>query len=103
MTTLETTVGTTGADTTTTKPASAPAEAAAQSTDTTGLITEQQVLFASAAALAPTPAKHLHVAHELASAVRAMFVRPEPHVRRHYPQRFTYLDSSAMSREMGRL
>jgi hypothetical protein len=104
MTTLETTVGTTSADTTTTKPASAPAEAAAQSTDTAALITEQQVLFASAAALAPAPAKHLHVAHELASAVRAMFVRPEkPHVRRHYPHRLAYLESSAMSREMDRL
>jgi hypothetical protein len=104
MTMLETTVGTTSADTATTKPGSAPARAAAQSTDTAALITEQQVLFASAAALAPAPAKHHHVAQELASAVRAMFVRPErPHARRHYPQRYAYLESSAMSREMDRL
>jgi hypothetical protein len=104
MTTLETAVGTSSADTTTTKPGSAPAQAAAQSTDTAALITEQQVLFASAAALAPAPAKHHHVAHVWASAVRAMFVRPErPHVRWHYPRRVDYLENSAMSREMDRL
>jgi hypothetical protein len=99
MTTLDTTAGTTNQ---TPKIESTPAPIAEKSTDTAALITEQQVLFASAAALAP--AKHHHLAHELASAVRAMFVRPErAHVRRHHPQRFTYLESSAMSREMGRL
>jgi hypothetical protein len=93
MTTLETKAGTARAVETTTKPA-----------DTAALITEQQVLFASAAALAPAPAKHHHLAHEFASAVRAVFVRPEkPHARKHHPQRFTYLESSAMSREMDRL
>ena len=97
MTTLETKAGTARAVETTTKPAG-------QSADTAALITEQQVLFASAAALAPAPAKHHHLAHEFASAVRAVFVRPEkPHARKHHPQRFTYLESSAMSREMDRL
>jgi hypothetical protein len=99
MTTLETRAGTTSADKSTTKPA--PAKAGVRSADTAAVITEQQVLFSSAAALAP--AKHHHLAHALTS-VRAMFVRPErAHVRRQYPQRFTYLESSAMSREMGRL
>ena len=103
MTTLETKAGTAKAVDRTT-PVSAPAQTAVQSTDTAALITEQQVLFASAAALAPAPAKHHHVAHEFASAVRAVFVRPEkPHARKHYPQRFTYLESSAMSRAMDRL
>ena len=98
MTTLETKAGTNNQ---TPKTQSAPAPSVEKSTDTAALITEQQVLFASAAALAP--AKQHHVAHAFAS-VRAMFVRPErTHVRRHYPQRFTYLESSAMSREMGRL
>ncbi len=96
MTTLETKAGTADAVDTTPKRASTPETAA----DTAALITEQQVLFASAAALAPAPAKH----HHFGSAVRAMFARPEkPHARKHYPQRFTYLESSAMSREMDRL
>ena len=97
MTTLETKAGTAREVDTTTKPV-------AQSIDTTALITEQQVLFASAAVLAPAPARHRSVAHEFASSVRAMFARPEKsHVPKHYPQRFGYLEQSAMSREMDRL
>lgn len=108
MTTLETKAGTTDAQSKqTTKPESAPAKAVEGSADTAALITEQQVIFASSAALAPTPAKqgHIgHVANEFASAVRAMFTRHEkPHARKHYPQRFNYLENSAMSREMDRL
>ena len=99
MTTLETKAGTAAAIDTTPKQADAPAK----NVDTATLITEQQVLFASAATLAPTPARHHH-AHEFAAAVRAMFARAEKsHTRRHYPQRFSYLESSAMSREMYRL
>jgi hypothetical protein len=106
MTTLETNAGTTDAQgKQTTKPESAPAKAVEGSADTAALITEQQVLFASSAALAPARQGHIgHVAHEFASAVRAMFTRPEkPHARKHYPQRFNYLENSAMSREMDRL
>ena len=108
MTTLETKAGTTDAQSEqTTKPESAPPKAVEGSADTAALITEQQVLFASAAVLAPAPVKQGHIghaAHEFASAVRAMFTRPEkPHARKHYPQRFKYLESSAMSREMDRL
>ena len=100
MTTLETKAGTAQAIDTAPKQVSAPATTG----DNAALITEQQVLFASAAALAPSPATHHHVAHEFASAVRAMFVRPErPRAHKHYPQRFGYLENSAMSREMGRL
>jgi hypothetical protein len=104
MTTLETKTGTAGAETQTTKPESAPAKAVEQPTDT-ALITEQQVLFASAAALAPAPATHRGVVGEFASTVRAMFTHQaaKPRERKHYPQRFTYLESSAMSREMDRL
>ena len=101
MTTLETKAGTNNQ---TPKTQSAPAPSVEKSTDTTALITEQQVLFSSAAALAPAPARHRNVAHQLASTVRAMFARPEKsHAPKHYPQRFGYLEQSAMSREMDRL
>jgi hypothetical protein len=102
MTTLETKA--TSTNTQTTKPENAQATAAEGSADTAALITEQQVLFASSAALAPAPAKHHNVAYEFVSAVRAMLTRPEkPRATKHYPQRFTYLENSAMSREMDRL
>ena len=101
MTTLETKAGTNNQ---TPKTQSAPAPSVEKSTDTAALITEQQVLFSSAAALAPAPARHRNVAYELASTVRAMFARPEKsHAPRHYPQRFAYLEQSAMSRAMDRL
>ena len=101
MTTLETKAGTNNQ---TPKTQSAPAPSIEKSTDTAALITEQQVLFSSSAALAPAPARHRNVAHELASTVRAMFARPEKsHAPRHYPQRFAYLEQSAMSRAMDRL
>jgi hypothetical protein len=105
MTTLETKTGTGNAGKQTTTPESAPAKAVEQPADAT-LITEQQVLFASAAALAPAPAPATHrsVVGEFASTVRAMFTHEaKPRERKHYPQRFTYLESSAMSREMDRL
>ncbi len=78
-----------------------PAQTVEQPTETAALITEQQVLFASAAVLAPA---RRDVGHGLASAVRAMFARPETRqIPKHYPQRFAYLENSAMSREMDRL
>lgn len=105
MTTLDTEAGTQNQ---TLKSESAPAPTVEKPADTAELITEQQVLFGSAAALAPPPApapvRHRNVAQEFASAVRAMFTRPErPHAINHYPQRFGYLEQSAMSREMDRL
>jgi hypothetical protein len=104
MTTLDTKADTNDAIDQKTKSGSAPTPAVEQSADSAALITEQQVLFASAAALAPAPARHRTVAHQFAWAVRAMFVRPEkPHARKHYPQRFGYLENSAMSRAMDRL
>lgn len=83
----------------------APAQAVGRQADASALITEQQVIFASAAAaLAPAPGRRPNVAHGLALAVRAMFVRTEKsHAPKRYPQRFTYLESSAMSRAMDRL
>jgi hypothetical protein len=88
-------------------PARVPAPAVEQSKDA-ALITEQQVLFASAAALAPAPARpHFwsRAAHAVAAPMHAVFARPEKqsHPPKHYPQRFGYLEASAMSREMDRL
>ncbi|MGH3678090.1 MAG: hypothetical protein ACRDU5_20615 [Mycobacterium sp.] len=51
------------------------------------LITEQEVLFGTAAAVAVPSAKRN---------------RPRD-VRRHYPKRYSYLEDSLMSREMDRL
>lgn len=94
----------TAADNRIQKTESAPAKPVEQSTESAALITEQQVLFASAAALAPAPAKHRSVVGEFTASVRALFTRPEkPRTTKHYPQRFTYLENSAMSREMDRL
>jgi hypothetical protein len=95
MTTLDSKAGTANQ---TPKTQSTPA--VEQSTDAS-LITEQQVLFASATALAPAPAKP----HFWSRAAHAVFTRPEKERRvpKHYPQRFAYLENSAMSREMDRL
>ena len=96
MTTLDTEAGTANQ---TPKTQSTPA--VEQSTDAAALITEQQVMFASATALAPAPAKP----HFWSRAAHAVFTRPErkPRPPKHYPQRYAYLEHSAMSREMDRL
>jgi len=76
-----------------------------QSTETT-LITEQQVLLSTAAAVA-LPAKTRRfsdVVHALAGKARAVFTSPEkPAARKHYPKRHAWLDNALMSREMDRL
>ena len=84
---------------------SASGPSVAPSPETSALITEEQVMFSSAAALAPAPSHRWSgAAHEVAAAVHAMFTRPEkPRARRHYPQRFGYLENAAMSRAMDRL
>jgi hypothetical protein len=104
MTTLDTEAGAASTTIPTQKTQNIPAAAVSQTTDTAALITEQEVLLSSAAALAPAPARHRHIAHQFSSAVRTMFARPERlRAPRHYAQRFTYLENSAMSRAMDRL
>ena len=77
------------------------------STETQTLITEQQVLFSTAAAVALPPAKPRrwnHTVHAVGTAVRAMFAAPDkPAARQHYPKRHVWLDNALMSREMDRL
>jgi hypothetical protein len=102
MTTLDTEAGTKGQPT---RIESAPAPAVAQTADTSALITEQQVMFGSAAALAPAKTRRWsNPAYGIAAAVHAMFSRPEkPRTPRHYPSRHRYLENAAMSRAMDRL
>jgi hypothetical protein len=79
-----------------------PAATVERSTDTAALITEQQVMFASAPVLAPKTHSWSRAAHAVTAPLHAFF-RPQAHVHNHYPQRFGYLENSAMSREMDRL
>ena len=74
------------------------------------LITEQQVLFATAAAVPLQPTKTsrrwTEVVRAFGASVRAAFVtssddtQPKP---RHYPSRNDFLEDSRMAREMMRL
>jgi hypothetical protein len=87
-----------------------PADIVEASPRTPVLITEQQVLFATAAALPLQPAKTgrrwTEVVRAIGASVRAAVVtsgeeaRPK---RQHYPARNDYVDDSRMAREMLRL
>jgi hypothetical protein len=70
---------------------------------TTTLITEQQVLIGSAAALAGSRIHH----RRFLAAFRAHFVRTEKSDAivkpRHYPKHYDFIESAAMSRMMDRL
>ena len=78
----------------------APADEAAS---TEVLITEQGVLFGTAAAL---PARHRHISRRFGASVRRMFPvsaqssRPQ---QDDYPRRYEFLEHSLMAREMDRL
>ena len=71
--------------------------------ETSALITEEQVMFSSAAALAPAPSRRWsHAAHEVA-AIGARDVRQAREAActtPDYPQRFGYLENSLVAREM---
>jgi hypothetical protein len=77
------------------------------STETQALITEQQVLLSTAAAVALPPAKTHWWSdnmHAVTGALHAMFAASEkPPARRHYPKRHVWLDNALMAREMDRL
>jgi hypothetical protein len=81
-----------------------PADAA-EVTRTPVLITEHEVMLATAAAVPLQPAKvRRRWADVISAAVRTMFVSSsEPRKRLHYPPRNDYLESSRMAREMHRL
>jgi hypothetical protein len=84
-----------------------PDTSVTKSTEAQTLITEQQVLFSTAAAVALPPAKPRRWSYRIqavSAALRAMFAASEkPPARRHYPKRHGYLEDALKSREMDRL
>jgi hypothetical protein len=76
------------------------------STETQEVITEQQVLFSTAAAVALPPAKtrRWNIVHIVSEALRAYFAPTErSSAPRRYPKRHVWLENAAMGREMDRL
>jgi hypothetical protein len=77
------------------------------STETPALITEQQVLFSTAAAVALPPAKTRRwsdAIHATASAVGSWLASAaKPPTKPVYPKRHAWLENASMSREMDRL
>jgi hypothetical protein len=87
-----------------------PADVAEAAPSTPVLITEQQVLFATAAAVPLEPAKTsrrwTEVVRGIGASLRAAFMTSSDEAqpkRRHYPSRNDFLEDSRMSREMLRL
>jgi hypothetical protein len=83
-----------------------PLPTPAPSADETTLITEQQVLFSTAAAAALRPAKTSRWAtarRSLSGAVSALIPESRPPAQRYVARRYVYLENAAMGREMYRL
>jgi hypothetical protein len=65
------------------------------------LITPQEVVFSTAAAISPRPAA---ISRRLIDAIRVVGAAwDRPPARRHYPPRSSWLEESRMAREMDRL
>jgi len=65
------------------------------------LVSEQQVMFSTAAAV---PSRPTTIARRLIDAIRVVGAAVHrPPARRHHPQRFIYLEAALMAREMDRL
>ena len=77
------------------------------STETPALITEQQVLFSTAAAVALPPAKTRRwsdAVHAAGFAVGSWIANAaKPATEPVYPKRYAWLENASMSREMDRL
>jgi hypothetical protein len=108
MTDLATTLGQkqdTGAGTSP-APSAEPSPAHSTAAPTT-LITEQEVRFSTAAAVALPPARTRgfgDVVHALAEKVRAVFASSEKApAKRHYTKRYDFIEDARMAREMDRL
>ena len=72
----------------------------------TTLITEQQVLFSTAAAVALPRVKTSRWAmaiKSVSSAMSALFTDSRPPAQRYQARRYVYLENALMSREMHRL
>jgi len=74
-----------------------------EASSTEVLITEQEVLFSTAAAVLP---RREGITRRLAASIGRMFAvaaRPSPPRRRDYPKRYEFLERALMGREMDRL
>ena len=83
-----------------------PISVPAPSPDGTTLITEQQVMFSTAAAVALRPARASRwaTAMEMVSgAVGAIFTDSRPPAQRYVARRYVYFENAMMEREMDRL
>ena len=87
--------------------AGASATSDAKPTEPQTLITEQQVMLSTAAAVAVPPVKKRRFSdamHVVTGALAVVFLRPEKRpARMHYPKRHVWLDNALMAREMDRL
>jgi hypothetical protein len=90
-----------------TGPGTSAALVSTQSAEAPTLITEQQVLLSSAAAVAIPPARTRRfsdMVHAIAGAVGAWLASAaKPPTRPVYPKRHVWLENALMSREMDRL
>jgi hypothetical protein len=78
----------------------------APSPDGTTLITEEQVLFSTAAAAAARPARvspWSAAKQSVSGVVSALCVHSRPPAQRYVARRFVYLENAVMGREMYRL
>lgn len=83
-----------------------PATSVTSSTETQAVITEQQVLFSTAAAVALPPAKARRFSdavQAVASAVGCWLASAAQPPKPVYPKRHVWLENALMSREMDRL
>jgi hypothetical protein len=83
-----------------------PVRALGPAPDGTTLITEQQVLFSTAAAVAPPrvqTSRWATVINSMSSAVSALFADSRPPAQRYVARRSVYLENGVMAREMYRL
>jgi len=86
--------------------APAPVSIPAPAAEGTTLITEQQVLFASAAAVTlprVRPGRWAVAVKSVSAAVSALFTDSRPPAQHVQARRYAYLESALMSREMARL
>jgi hypothetical protein len=85
---------------------SLPVAIPAPSAEGTTLITEQQVLFATAAAVtlpSVRPSRWAAAINSVSHAMSALVSASRPPAQRYRPRRLVYLEDALMSREMNRL
>lgn len=89
----------------TSQTATGPAPTPVRTVGETTLITEQQVMFSTAAAvqLPATTRRWTDAIGSVTGAVRAFFADLREPAQRHHPKRYDYLENSLMGREMERL